>query len=61
MVIDSRQKKFVMKYATQTMLCQSQAFLAEEKSKFCLAFLIFKKAKYVEKARISKSGFKKAK
>jgi len=51
-------------YAAQTMFFQSQAFPTEnkpEKARFCLAFLISKKSQRCsKKARISKSGFKKA-
>jgi len=46
------------------MFCQNQVFPTEKKSKmpdvFCF-FLFKKNDKYVKKARISKSGFNKAK
>jgi len=50
MVIDPRPKEICNEYATQTMFCQSQTYPTENKP-----FISRKKA------RISKSGFKKAK
>jgi len=43
------------------MLCQSQAFPTEKSQILSGFFLFSKQAKCVKKARISKSGFKKAK
>jgi len=43
------------------MFCQSQAFPIIKKARFCQAFYTSKKAEGVEKARISKPGFEKAK
>jgi len=51
-------------YPAQTMFFQSQAFPTEkksEKARFCLAFYFQKSQRCSKKARISKSGFKKAK
>jgi len=46
------------------MFCQSQAYPTEnkpEKARFFWVFLFRKKPKVLKKARITKSGFKKAK
>jgi len=51
MVSDARPKEICNEYAIQTMFCQSQTYPTENKP-----FFISRK-----KARISKSGFKKAK
>jgi len=53
------------KYAVQTMFLQSQALptkKSQKKAIFCLAFFDFQKSqRFSKKARIWKSGFKKAK
>jgi len=65
MVIDSFQKRFVMNAQIRKCFFQSQVLPTEkmpEKDRFCLPFFdLQKNPKVFKKARISKSGFKKAK
>jgi len=60
MVIDSHQKRFAMNMQLRHCFTRVKLFRLK-KSRFFLAFFIFKKAKCVKKFRISKSGIKKAK
>jgi len=64
MHIDTRQNRFVVDMQLRDCFARAKPFRpkkSQKKSDFVWFFLIYKKAKSVEKARISKSGFKKGK